>query len=87
MPARRASGALATWRHGPGLLACAMLFRRGMKTVVMLAFLALGPALAQQFPAVPPGAASATAATFGQRAGFVVPGAPIEDQRTLLCGR
>jgi hypothetical protein len=58
----------------------------GMKPVLLLAFLALGPALAQQFPVVPnlaPGISGALA----QRSGTTPQAAPREAERIWLCGR
>jgi hypothetical protein len=58
-----------------------------MKPILLIAFLALGPALAEQFPAVPPGIAPDTAAVLTQRPGAPPPGARLETERSLLCGR
>jgi hypothetical protein len=58
-----------------------------MKPILLIAFLALGPALADQFPAFPPGFAPETAAMLNQRRGAVPPAARLDDERTLLCGR
>jgi len=58
----------------------------GMKPVLLLAFLALGPALAEQFPVVPnltPGASDALA----QGSGTTPQAAPRAAERIWLCGR
>jgi hypothetical protein len=64
-----------------------MLRSRTMKPVLLLAFLALGPALAEQFPVVPPGSGPETAALLPARAGAVSPTARLDDERIWLCGR
>ncbi|HMG53102.1 MAG TPA: hypothetical protein VK601_06465 [Kofleriaceae bacterium] len=58
-----------------------------MKPILLIAFLALGPALADQFPAFPPGFAPEAVAVLSQRPGAVPPAARLDDARTLLCGR
>jgi len=57
----------------------------GMKPILLLAFLALGPALAEQFPVLPHIAAAGPDAV--QRAGTAPPLAPTEAERIRLCGR
>jgi len=71
-------------------VACAMLRVRSMKPVLLLAFLALGPALADQFPLT--GLASAPANDPGAVAAGspsdAVPGAtPLQGERAWLCRR
>jgi hypothetical protein len=57
-----------------------------MKPILLLSFLALGPALAEQFPVLPRIAASATDAV-AQPSGTAPPAAQREAQRIWLCGR
>jgi hypothetical protein len=57
-----------------------------MKPALLLAFLALGPALAEQFPAVPRIAPTASDAA-AQRSEAASPVAPREAERIWLCGR
>jgi len=54
-----------------------------MKPILFLAFLALGPALAEQFPVLPGAASEAMA----QRTGTTPQAAPREAERIWLCGR
>jgi len=58
-----------------------------MQPVLLLAFLALGPALAQQLPAVPPGSTPEAAAVLSRHPGAPPPAALRDDERALLCGR
>jgi hypothetical protein len=55
----------------------------GMKAALLLAFLALGPALAEQFPLVPRVVPDAVA----QRAAPAPDGATRDAERIWLCGR
>lgn len=57
-----------------------------MKPVLLLAFLALGPALAEQFPVLPPTAPGVADAVV-QRSGTAPPAAQREAERLWLCGR
>lgn len=57
-----------------------------MKPVLLLAFLALGPALAEQFPLLPRIAAGSLAAA-AQRPGTAPPAGQREVERLWLCGR
>ena len=57
-----------------------------MKPVLLLAFLALGPALAEQFPLLPR-IAAATSDAAALRSGIAPPVAPREAERIWLCGR
>lgn len=54
-----------------------------MKPILLLAFLALGPALAEQFPALPRAMSDAIA----QSSGTAPPTTPPEAERVWLCGR
>jgi hypothetical protein len=54
-----------------------------MKPLLFLAFLALGPAFAEQFPIVPRVVSDAVA----QSAGTAPTAAPREAERIWLCGR
>jgi hypothetical protein len=54
-----------------------------MKPVLLLAFLALGPALAEQVPIVPPVVSDAVA----QSSSTAPAAAPREAERIWLCGR
>lgn len=54
-----------------------------MKPVLLLAFFALGPALAEQFPVLPRAASDAIA----QQSGTTPPAAPRDAERIWLCGR
>lgn len=56
-----------------------------MKPILLLAFLALGPALAEQFPVVPNLTPAADA--LAQRSGTMLQTAPREAERIWLCGR
>lgn len=58
----------------------------GMKPILLLAFLALGPALAEQFP-LAPNLAPATADALALRSGAMPQTAPREAERIWLCGR
>ena len=71
-------------------LACAMLFLLGMKPVFFLAFLALGPALAPQFPLLRPAGETKIAVAVAERAphSAALAVTPMDDaERALLCGR
>ncbi|HEX3759831.1 MAG TPA: hypothetical protein VHW23_14050 [Kofleriaceae bacterium] len=57
-----------------------------MKPVLLLALLALGPALAEQFPLLPRPAAAALD-TVAPRAGTAPPTVRPEVERLWLCGR
>jgi hypothetical protein len=57
-----------------------------MKPVTLLAFLALGPALAEQFPVAPHFAPAASDA-LAQRSEHTPQTAPRELERLWLCGR
>jgi hypothetical protein len=57
-----------------------------MKPVLLLAFLALGPALAEQFP-VAPHLAPAASDALAQRSETTPQAAPRELERLWLCGR
>ncbi|HEY6177681.1 MAG TPA: hypothetical protein VIX73_24655 [Kofleriaceae bacterium] len=60
-----------------------------MKPVLLLAFLALGPALADLIPVTRPVAApeAAAAMTETQHPAAASPIAPLEGERAWLCGR
>jgi hypothetical protein len=64
-------------------MAWRMLFFSRMKPALLLAFLALGPALAEQFPVVPRAVSDAVA----QSSGTTPPAAPRDAERFWLCGR
>jgi hypothetical protein len=59
----------------------------GMKAILLLAFLALGPALAEQSPLVPPGAAPEIAAIWNGAPDAAPIAARTAEERALLCGR
>lgn len=67
-----------------------MLFSLDMKPVLFLAFLALGPALAPQFPLLRPAGESDLAAVVAERAphpAALAAATPLERDRAWLCGR
>ena len=57
----------------------------GMKPILLVAVLALGPALAEQFPP-PPQTAAAAADTLAARSGTAPLPPPTEAERRALCG-
>jgi hypothetical protein len=63
-----------------------MLLARGMKPILLLAVLALGPALAEQFPA-PPRTAAAARDVVEPRSGTTPPPPLTDADRRWLCGR
>jgi hypothetical protein len=68
-------------------MACAMLFADGMKPVLFLAFLALGPALADQLPLIPAASVPDTVAALDRAPAAYPTGPRSEQARALLCGR
>jgi hypothetical protein len=65
-------------------MACAMLLFAGMKPILLIAFLALGPALAD-LVRVPPASVAPLTAAVARHASAGAPTAPLAG-RTWLCG-
>ena len=57
-----------------------------MKPILLIAFLALGPALADQLRPAPPVVAASATASLTQREVATVPPATLARERTWLCG-
>lgn len=83
MPERPCGTALATRKRAIASHGMANAVFSCMKPVLLLAFLALGPTLAEQFPVVPRTASDVVA----QRSGIAPPAAPREAERVWLGGR